>query len=248
MDDKYQSNVYTDAGGSGKGKLWLIILGVVLLVCVSAGGVYYWQQNVAKKQKVELQSQIDNLKKQVADTEKKVKETEVTNVDESNELKNYTTKYEKLKFGYPSSLTVNEKNGSANGDSPAYDDVTLSNGNFRISIGTGGNGVGGACINCKVLSTKPITVLGGKYNLNFVQNPALGGDGVANIVLGSSPQDTFGTTIKSKNIKDSDGSTTLILINARYANGDEPIIKSVSQLQNDQNIKDFEQVLASIGY
>ena len=89
-----------------RNKTWLIVLLGIVLVCAAAGGVYFWQQSVAKKQQAELQSQIDNLKKQVADAEKKVKETEVANVDETKDWKTYNNTYWSYSIKYPTDYAV----------------------------------------------------------------------------------------------------------------------------------------------
>lgn len=105
MDEQYpQSNVHPTPGHSGGGKAWLWILLVIVLVVGAAGGVYYLQQQQAKKQKAELQSQIDDLKAQVAAAEKKAKEAE--NTDETKDWKSYSSHIEKLSFKYPSSWTI----------------------------------------------------------------------------------------------------------------------------------------------
>ncbi len=112
MDEQYQSNTYPDAARSGKGKLWLIILAVVVVSLAAAGGVYYWQQSVAKKQKAELRSQIDALKKQVADTEKKVKDAEVVKENSLDDITWVKKSYGSVwNIEYPSGWS---DNGGAN--------------------------------------------------------------------------------------------------------------------------------------
>lgn len=56
------------------GKVVLICLTAILLAVLPALGVYYWQQNEAKQQKVELQKQIDDLQKAKEKLEKAAKE------------------------------------------------------------------------------------------------------------------------------------------------------------------------------
>ncbi len=101
---------------TGRGKKVGIFLLVIVLIAGAAGGVYFWQQQQAKKQAAELQSQINDLKTQVAVAEKKAKEVESTNTDETKDWKSYTMKVEKLNIKYPSSWKIDEaKSGTSDG-------------------------------------------------------------------------------------------------------------------------------------
>lgn len=105
MDEQYpQSNVHPAPGHSGGGKAWLWVFLVIVLIAGAAGGVYYWQQQQAKKQAAELQSQIDDLKAQVAAAEKKAKEAEST--DDTKDWKTYENSSWKFSIKYPSNYVI----------------------------------------------------------------------------------------------------------------------------------------------
>lgn len=91
-----------DKPKTGRGKKAVVFLLVIVLIAAAAGGVYYWQKQKANKQADELKSQIDALKQQVADAEKKAKEVEAADADETKDWKTYTFDKTGLSVMYPS--------------------------------------------------------------------------------------------------------------------------------------------------
>lgn len=113
---------------------------------------------------------------------------------------------------------------------------------------TGVTGVGGACNECTILLSEPVTIAGNSYYLNYVQDTNYG-NGVSRIVVAKSKDDFIGG-INAKNalVDGTDGKIGLILISAGYKNGDNYVVKSLSQIKSDPNVQAFKNFLQSLSY
>jgi len=126
--------------------IWIVLISVVVTAGVIGGGTYYYFDNKATKDKNNLQAQIDDLNKQVADAEKKTLEdvqstvntngsssdTNNTNATSHAGMKLYNYSKIGLSFYYPESLgtpTLDEYKGNVGNGFSIY---FTNNKDFRI--------------------------------------------------------------------------------------------------------------------
>lgn len=228
-------------------KLIVIVIVFVLLLIAAVGGTYYYMNKKLAEQKKAQQAEIDALNAKVSELQKSPTASGST---PDTQTKQYTTKYEKLKFLYPNTFVLTDNSTTQELIQPGSDKIIISNGNFKMDLQTGLYGIGGACETCKVLYAEPITVLGKTYSLNYVSYD--GGPKVDAVIIGKDAQDSFGVALTSKNIKpvnSSEGdSTTGISVSASYKNSSTTVPKSVAELQNDANITAFKNFVKSFSY
>lgn len=227
---------------SNKGLIAAIII-VIILAIAAVGGTWYYMNNKAKKDKKAQEEQIQQLQKQIEDLKKEKEESKIKSVS-------FTTKYELLKFAYENGWTISDtstpKAANSTTDS-GRDTIKLTSPNgFVVTIDAGLYGIGGACDTCTVLYSEPITVLGKQYFINYIQNTE-NGNGVSSVILAQKADDIFGG-FNAKNIKATNGDPAIILINAKYANGNAVVVKDLNSLKTDANIAAFKQLLQSLSY
>lgn len=229
-----------------KSKKVLITILVVLLFIALLGGTYYYMNKKCSEKMKQQQTEIDALNKKLNELQSPSNNTTST----TTQLKQYTTKYEKLKFSYPSTFTLTDNSTTQELVQPDTDKIILNNGNYNIDLQTGLYGIGGECSECKVLLSEPIEIMGKQYYVNYVSND--GGPKADVVIIGSTAQDTFGVALTSKNItpvNDPGGSkTTGISIRSGYKTGNTIISKTVTELQNDPNITAFKDFVKSFSY
>lgn len=227
---------------SSKGAIISLIIVIILAIAV-VGGTWYYMNNKCKNEKKILESQVQQLKKQVEDLQKSQQQAEAT-------MKLYTTKYELLKFAYNNGWTISDTSTAKENNSltnSGRDIVKLTSPNgFVVTIDAGLYGIGGACETCSVLYSEPITVLGKQLYLNFIQNTE-NGNGVSTIILAQKADDTFGG-IYAKNIKATNGDPSVIMINAKYANGNKLTVTNLNALKTDPNVTELKNLLKSLSY
>ncbi len=242
MEEYNQAKQELNQKKSNKGLVAAIII-VIILSIVAVGGTWYYMNNKAKKDKKAQDEQIQQLQKQI-DELKKAKE-----VSEAK-TKAYNTKYELLKFAYDNGWTITDtstpKAANSTTDSGRDTIKLTSPSGFVVTIDAGLYGIGGACDTCSVLYSEPVTVLGKQYFLNYVQNTE-NGKGVSSVILAQKADEIFGG-FNAKNIKAINGDPSVILINAKYANGNAVVVKDLNSLKSDANIVAFKQMLQSLSY
>ena len=226
----------------------LLILLVVFLFIAAVGGTYYYMNKKCNDENKQQQAEIDTLNKKIDELQNNT--SKQTSTTTTTQLKQYTTKYDKLKFSYPSNFTLTDNSTTQELVQPGTDKIILNNGNYNIDLQTGLYGIGGECSECKVLLSEPIEIMGKQYFVNYVSND--GGPKVDIVIIGANAQDTFGVALTSKNItpvNDPGGSnTTGTSVRSGYKTGNTIIPKTVSELQNDPNITAFKNFVKSFSY
>ncbi len=242
-EDKIELSPKNDS--NNKKIILFVVLAIVVLV-VAVGGTYYYMNKKQAEQKKQQQAQIDALNARITELQKQP----AAQPAQGPQTKQYTTKYEKLKFSYPSTFTLADSSTTQEMIQPGTDKIIISNGNFKMDLQTGLYGIGGSCGDCKVLYAEPITILGKTYSLNFVSYD--GGPKADAVIIGTNAQDSFGVALTSKNItpvSDPGGNgTTGISVSASYKNGNNMVAKSVAELQSDPNVTDFKNFVKSFSY
>jgi len=225
-----------------------LIVALVIVVILAIGGVigtWYYMNNKAKNAKKAQDEQIQQLQKQIDDLKKQAE----TKTNETKTI-SYATKYELLKFAYENGWTISDTSTPKVANSTTNsgrDTIKLTSPNgFVITIDAGLYGIGGACDTCSVLYSEPVTVLGNQYFLNFVQNTETG-KGVSSIILAQKADEIF-SGFNAKNIKAINGEPSLIIINAKYANGNTVVVKDLNTLKSDPNVQVFKSFLQSLSY
>jgi len=242
MEEYNQAKQELNQKKSNKGLIAAIVI-VIILSIAAVGGTWYYMNNKAKKDKKAQDEQIQQLQKQI-DELKKAKE-----VSEAK-TKAYNTKYELLKFAYDNGWTITDtstpKAANSTTDSGRDTIKLTSPSGFVVTIDAGLYGIGGACDTCSVLYSEPVTVLGKQYFLNYIQNTE-NGKGVSSVILAQKADEIF-SGFNAKNIKAINGDPSIILINAKYANGNAVVVKDLNSLKSDANIVAFKQMLQSLSY
>jgi len=226
---------------SGKGLTVALVI-VIILAIAAVVGTWYYMNNKAKNDKKAQDAQIQELQKQVDDLEKSQQ------AEAASKL--YTTKYELLKFAYNNGWTISDTSVAKDSNSlitPGRDIIKLTSPNgFIITIDAGLYGIGGSCETCSVLYSEPITVLGKSLYLNYVQNTE-NGKGVSTIILSQKSDETFGG-IYSKNIKGINGDQSIMMISAKYPNGNTVTVKDLNTIKADPNVQELKSLLKSLSY
>ena len=227
---------------AGKGTVIALVI-VIILAIAAVVGTWYYMNNKAKNDKKAQDAQIQQLQKQVDDLKKSQQQAETAS-------KLYTTKYELLKFAYNNGWTISDTSVAKDSNSlitPGRDIIKLTSPNgFVITIDAGLYGIGGSCETCSVLYSEPITVLGKSLYLNYVQNTE-NGKGVSTIILSQKSDETFGG-IYSKNIKGINGDQSIMMISAKYPNGNSVTVKDLNTIKADPNVQELKSLLKSLSY
>ena len=227
---------------NSKGMVVALII-VIVLAIAALGGLWYYMNNKAKNDKKACDAQIQQLQKEL---------DELKNSKASSESKTtaYKTKYELLSLAYANGWKISDTSLAKDANSlvtPGRDIIKLTSPDgFVITIDAGLYGIGGSCETCSVLYSEPITVLGKPLYLNFVQNTE-SGNGVSNIILSQKSDDTFGG-INTKNIKGPNNDPTVMMISAKYPNGNSVTVKSLAAMKVDPNVQAFKNLLQSLSY
>lgn len=221
------------------GRMALQIFAIVVLLGLVGYGVYAWQNNRV----AQLSRQVDDLQKQAA-------EVKDTKVDPYANWKSYTTKYEKVTFKYPASLTLKDESyvNKDQGLSPGVDIVTLTGASgLRLKIWNGASGIGGACPECKFPRTDAITFLG---NINYLSYVDPGTGLIQSVELGTSRDSFISGLYPSKNITIVDTKLpTANLYSISYAKTDGSATpKPLATFVNDPAMADLKLVLESFSY
>lgn len=173
------------------------------------------------------------------------------------EVKTHKLKYEKYSIKYPLDFTLKDTSQAGDANSvPDSDSISLTRKNgFELSIQTGLYGIGGACETCKVVMSKPFTFLGKKVYANFVDADFANGRSsgrVRSIVVTADPTDWFGAGILGKNISPPDGDELNedlpMGIYMNYADGDEVVEKTLSEMASSKDVAAAIKILESAKY
>lgn len=164
--------------------------------------------------------------------------------------KTYTLKYEKFSFKYPDTFTLADTS-TTDPDKyiePGMDNIRLTKPNgLELRIDTGLDGIGGACEDCRVLSTQQIRFLGQTASLNYVDNDKSGT--ISGITVTKKNDDWFGAGLLGKNIKfASDGKVLPMGIYVHYIVNGELVHKDLAALKASEDIKDTLMILDSASY
>ena len=223
-----------------------LIVTLIVVAILAIGGVigtWYYMNNKAKNTKKAQDEQIQQLQKQIDDLNKEKEASKLKTIS-------YTTKYELLKFAYENGWTISDTSTTKNENTltnSGKDTIKITSPNgFVVTIEAGLYGIGGTCDTCSVLYSEPVTVLGKQYFLNYVQNTE-NGKGVTSVVLAQKADYTM-SGFDGKNIKANNGDPTIIMINAKYANGNAVVVKDLSSLKTDPNIQAYKNFLQSLSY
>lgn len=242
MEEYHQVKHELNQNKSNKGFVAAIII-VIVLAIAAVGGTWYYMNSKAKKDKKAQDEQIQQLQKQIDDLKK---EKEVSDA----KTKAYNTKYELLKFAYDNGWTISDtstaKVANSTTDSGRDTIKLTSPDGFVITIDAGLYGIGGACDTCSVLYSEPVTVLGKQYFLNYIQNTE-NGKGVSSVILAQKADDIFGG-FNAKNIKATNGYSSIIMISAKYTNGNVAVVKDVNVVKSSSDINAFKELLKSLSY
>jgi len=174
--------------------------------------------------------------------------------------KEYTLKYEKLSFQYPSIWTIQDSSGSQ-GLSPNTDSVTLTAADgFNVSIDDGWDGSGDN-LQIDTNNTVPIKFIGGSDYLVFLHPKIVGGpanpnqNSLVSAILMTNPSNQYdkGSIAnyfpQDKNAQGNpninNGGSTM-LISANYSG--PKYFENVSQAENDIEYKNFILMLQSAHY
>ena len=242
-------------GGAGRRKTWMTATAIVLAVVAVAGiaySVYAWQQNQKLSADVTAKNnQIADLQKQANTPTKTTTSTTTTQpADPYAGWQSATLKYEKATFKYPSTwklTNTSTPNGTTGDIAPGSDQVKLiSPTGLTLTINTGVSGIGGPSGGV-VLSTTPITTLGGNYSLKFQSiNPSASVASEGTVVTTATSSAHF---LPSKNLSIVGGGAPFDLISMSFfdASGNA-IAKPVSDFQSDTSYNDALLIIKSLSY
>ena len=227
---------------SGKGMIVAVAI-VIILAIVAVGGTWYYMNNQAKNDKKAQDEQIQQLQKQVDELKNQ------SAAMAPAQTKSYTTKYDKLKFNYPSNWTLNDTSQAATADRikdtglVGLDVVTLKSPNgFEIEIKDGMYGIGGSCEPFSAQVTEKVNVLGKDLFINYLTNKNTSSP--VKITVSSQPGDCIGG-IDSKNLIVNTGQPTAIIISAGF---DKNSTVTYDQLKSDPNLQAYKNFLQSLSY
>ena len=164
--------------------------------------------------------------------------------------KSYTLKYEKLTFKYPVSFKLTDESSTFEMVDTGTDKVTLtSNSGLVMHINTGVTGIGGACGNCSVVYTEPITLAGKAMHLNFVDNADLGSAGQMEAVdVATTSDDLFGG-FDDKNIKVvDDGTKAAMFVYFDYQGKDGQAPTALATFKNSADLNNGKLIIQSMHY
>lgn len=219
------------------GRLALQIFAVVVLLALVGGGIYAWQNN-----------RVAQLEKQVTELKKTDSNTTATS-DTYAGWKSYTTQYEKLTFKYPSTMSLKTSYlVDGNGVKPGAETIILTSPTgLALKIWDGADGIGGACPDCVVVKSDPITFLGGTSYINFVD------DGDSKVTVAPVATDKsymMSAKYDSRNIViTSTNEPTANLYTLMYIQSDGTgTAKKLSNFTADASYSQFKKVLESFSY
>lgn len=221
------------------GKIALQVFAIVVLLSLVGVGVYAWQNN-----------RVTQLQNQVAELKKAPEPVKEVKADPYANWKSYTTKYDKLTFKYPASLTLKDTSyvDKQQGLSPGVDTITLTGASgLRLKIWNGASGLGGSCPDCTFPRNDVITLLGSTSYLNYV-NP---GSGLIQSVEVATDQTFFMSGMyKSKSIVITEtNQPTANLYSIGYAKSDGTTTpKPLATFANDPAMAEIKLVLESFKY
>ena len=241
-DESQHKNNPTGIKKPGKGPITALVI-VIILAIIAVGGTWYYMNNNAKNDKKAQDEQIQKLQKQVDELKNQ------SAAMAPAQTKSYTTKYDKLKFNYPSNWTLNDTSQAATADRikdtglVGLDVVTLKSPNgFEIEIKDGMYGIGGSCEPFSAQVTEKVNVLGKDLFINYLTNKNTSSP--VKITVSSQPGDCIGG-IDSKNLIVNTGQPTAIIISAGF---DKNSTVTYDQLKSDPNLQAYKNFLQSLSY
>lgn len=214
----------------------LIITIVIITVLAIAGiiGTWYYMYNQQQKKSQQQQQEIDDLNSKLKQMEEQ--KTQSTS-SQTTKLTSYTTKYEKLKFQYPSDYKLVDSSVAGTNVDPPQDRITITApSGMEMSIHTGAFGIGGSCEDCIFPLADPLTVLAKQRFLNFVQSQGTVTAGI------SDKPNQYINAIDGKNIL-VDGKTTFMLFGINYGKG-----KTLKDYQADPALEQYKKLLQGMTY
>lgn len=159
---------------------------------------------------------------------------------QANPCKELVTKYEKLKVCYPEDVTFTDTSYfDPDGLTTGLDHLKFTKGNYALTIQAGLYGVGGACEECTVPLSEPITVLGKARHLNFVSN---NGQTVGSLLVAKTP-DAYLDFVDAKNVKTNEGGDTLIGITITLTNPE-----TADAIKNNADFLVLKKIVTDLHY
>jgi hypothetical protein len=232
-----------------------IIILAVLAIAGVAYSVYAYQQNHKLSDDITTKnSQIADLqKKQATRTTPTPTPTPTPAPSPYDGWQSATLKYEKANFKYPSTWTVtNSSTAGGTSNIPATPGIDyaklVSPTGLTLAIYTGDSGANGGAYFGTILSTTPITTLGGNYYLGFGSGGASGPNVTTAGSVGTTPTSSAASPV-SKNVTDKSGTPLYDVISMFYSStSGTPISKPVSAFQGDASYNDALLIIKSLTY
>ena len=183
-DDKTGSSQVMAKPRTGRGKKVGITILVIILIAATAGGVYYWQQQQMKKQKAELESQIESLKKQVSDAEQRV--ADAAKAKTSNNSESATLQEKEFSIVLPAGWQKTDKPHTPHSANYRYENKS-TNDFFDVIMDLQGD-AGGDMYWDYTLGSDKKSIVVSKQGFQCTAGVCQKGDGQLVVLISSDPQ------------------------------------------------------------
>lgn len=215
----------------------LVVFAIIVLLSLVGYGVYAWQNNRV----AQLEDQVADLKKTTAPSP----------ADPYAGWKTYTTKYEKVTFRYPATMTLKDESfvDARPGAIPGVDLIHLmAASGLQLYIRQGAYDVERLCAGCTIAKSDPITFLSNSNYLNYISKP--GSTNITSIELATKNTAYVSGLYASKNIAmEATKEPTDNLYEIGYFDADAMgIPKPLATFASDPDMKNFKLVLQSLTY
>ena len=244
MEEYHQVKNELNQKKSNKGLIATLVI-VIILAITAVGGTWYYMNNKAKNDKKAQEEQIQQLQKQIDDLKSQAATTK------SSQTKSYITKYDKLKFNYPSNWTLNDTSQASSTEVlntygiDGTDNVTLkSQDGFEVIILSGGLG-GFACPpnSAQKIVSEKVNILDGSYFLNYLKKE--NSNNIDSIFIATKSEQCASDLISKNLITKDTGKGAILSVTAKYPNNSNT---NIEQIKNDSDLKDFKNFLQSLSY
>ena len=235
----------------GFAPLALVITVAAVLVIGGAGAYVYHRNHKSKTSAVS-----DNAASTKTSTQTSKSSTTDNAANPYAGWDSYTTKYDKLSFKYPSTWKLTDQSSTDSADvTPGQDSVSvISSDGLEVSIGAGDIEFTPQPPT-KVLSSTPISMLGGSYYLTFGSNNDTETTTGGALITTTTAFPTTSTFPQSKNITWSSSAVNglskpfdLISLDYDDVSQSSPHQYSVSTFQQDPNYQTAIAILESLTY